>query len=194
MSSYEDPFGSPAPESTPSSPIEPTQDEKAAEKTAKKTPAKPRSAGIAMAGRPVHLEEFDTPSDFPGWPKGNQDDEYIPYVQEADYTDLSLLNRDINRTRAMSFRVKNALAEARREEVEAGDKYRKALNRQLIGLSGGTAEQRKAIAEVFTEDLNTQYLIAQNIVKEQTSLSYTISRDLETLKTLADNLRKQMSL
>src|SRR6478735_8938351 len=114
MSSFEDPFGSPAPESTPSSPNEPPQDEKTEEKPAKKAPAKSRSAGVAMAGRPINLEEFDTPNDFPGWPKGNQDDEYIPYVQEADYTDLSLLNRDINRTRAMSFRVKNALAEARR--------------------------------------------------------------------------------
>lgn len=194
MASYEDPFGSPAPEPTPSAPIEPTQDEKPEEKPAKKAPAKPRSAGVALAGRPVTLEEFDTPKSFPSWPTSNTDDEYIPYVQESDYTDLSLLNRDINRTRAMSFRVKNAVAEARREEVEAADRYRKALNRQLIGLSGGTAEQRKAIAEVLTEDLNTAYLVAETIVKEQISLSYTISRDLETLKTLADNLRKQMSI
>lgn len=194
MSSYEDPFGSPDTEPTPSSSNEQPQDEKTEEKPAKKAPAKPRSAGVALAGRPVTLEEFDTPKSFPNWPNANTDDEYIPYVQESDYTDLSLLNRDINRTRAMSFRVKNAVAEARREEVEAGDRYRKALNRQLIGLSGGTAEQRKAIAEVFTEDLNTQYLVAETIVKEQISLSYTISRDLETLKTLADNLRKQMSI
>lgn len=191
MSSYEDPFGSPDSESTPS---EPPQDEKTEEKPAKKAPAKPRSAGVALAGRPVTLEEFDTPKAFPNWPTATPDDEYIPYVQESDYTDLSLLNRDINRTRAMSFRVKNAVAEARRVEVEAADRYRKALNRQLIGLSGGTAEQRKAIAEVLTEDLNTQYLVAEAMVKEQVSLSYTVSRDLETLKTLADNLRKQMSL
>lgn len=194
MSSYEDPFGSPDSESTPSSPSEPLQDEKTEDKPAKKAPAKPRSAGVALAGRPVTLEEFDTPKAFPNWPTASPDDEYIPYVQEADYTDLSLLNRDINRTRAMSFRVKNAVAEARRVEVEAADRYRKALNRQLIGLSGGTAEQRKAIAEVLTEDLNTQYLVAEAMVKEQVSLSYTVSRDLETLKTLADNLRKQMSL
>lgn len=194
MSSYEDPFGSPDTEPTPSSSNEQPQDDKTGEKPAKKAPAKPRSAGVALAGRPVTLEEFDTPKAFPSWPNANVDDEYIPYVQESDYTDLSLLNRDINRTRAMSFRVKNAVAEARREEVEAGDRYRKALNRQLIGLSGGTAEQRKAIAEVLTEDLNTEYLVAETIVKEQISLSYTISRDLETLKTLADNLRKQMSI
>lgn len=194
MSSYEDPFGSPDSESTPSSPSEPLQDEKTEDKPAKKAPAKPRSAGVALAGRPVTLEEFDTPKAFPNWPTATPDDEYIPYVQESDYTDLSLLNRDINRTRAMSFRVKNAVAEARRVEVEAADRYRKALNRQLIGLSGGTAEQRKAIAEVLTEDLNTQYLVAEAMVKEQVSLSYTVSRDLETLKTLADNLRKQMSL
>lgn len=194
MSSYEDPFGSPDSESTPSSPSEPLQDEKTEDKPAKKAPAKPRSAGVALAGRPVTLEEFDTPKAFPNWPTASPDDDYIPYVQESDYTDLSLLNRDINRTRAMSFRVKNAVAEARRVEVEAADRYRKALNRQLIGLSGGTAEQRKAIAEVLTEDLNTQYLVAEAMVKEQVSLSYTVSRDLETLKTLADNLRKQMSL
>lgn len=158
-----------------------------------KKPAGRKRLGVALAGNPVSLEDFDTPAPFPSWPVGIPDDTYIPQ-EEADYQDLAVINRDINRARAMSFRVKNRLALARHIETEVGDKYRKAYNRQMIGLSGGNEAQRKAIAEVNTEHIYSDFLVAQSVVKDLTNLSYTVSRDLDTLKTLSDNLRKQMSI
>ncbi|MBC9704524.1 MAG: hypothetical protein H9W81_06025 [Enterococcus sp.] len=105
-----------------------------------------------------------------------------------------MLNRQINRTRAMVFRIKNRLQDARHEEAEASDIYRRALNRQMVGLSGGTVDKRKAIAEIATEDLYTNVVVAEAVVKDLVNQSYTLSRDLDALKTLADNLRKQMSI
>lgn len=201
-----DPFGmendQPAPEKKEAEPKVETSEETPAEeptpkrRAAKASPAKEepkRSSGIAYGGRPLDID-LDAPSSaFPSWPQGTQDDLYCP-DEEVDYTDLSALNRDINRTRSMIFRVKNRLQEARRAEAEASDRYRRAFNKQMIGLSGGTAEKRKAIAEFATEDIYSDYLVAQTVVKDLTNLSYTMSRELDTLKTLSDNLRKQMSI
>lgn len=170
--------------------------EPAKKPVAEKKPAaekKPRSVGVAINGRPVDVNDFSKINAFPSWPQGNRDDQYIP-DEEADYSDLSILNRDINRTRSMLFRVKNSLEQARRYEVEATIKHRQAYNRALVGMSGGTESIRKAIAEIQTEDEYTVLMIAQNMVKEQTSMSYNVSRELETLKTLSDNLRRQMSI
>lgn len=189
----DDPFGEPEETNTP----EESKAEPVKEKT--KAPAKevkekaPRSSGVALRGRLVDMSEYEREAPFPGWPALNRDDAFIPN-EEVDYSDLSTLNRDINRTRSMLFRVKNELANARREEVQAAIAYRQAYNRAFLGLSGGTEAIRKTMAEVMTEELYSDLMIAQNIVKEQTSLSYNVSKELDTLKTLSDNLRKQMSI
>ena len=193
QSIIDDPFGEPEEAKTPEEPKAEPVKEKA------KAPAKevkektPRSSGVALRGSLVNMSDYDKESPFPGWPSFNNDDNYIP-DEEADFTDLSLLNRQINRTRSMLFRVKNELANARRDEVQAAIAYRQAFNRAFLGLSGGTEAIRKTMAEVMTEDLYSELMIAQNIVKEQTSLSYNVSKELDTLKTLSDNLRKQMSI
>lgn len=184
-----DPFGEPEAEKAPDEVK--TAPAKASTKEVKEKA--PRATGVALRGSLVNMADYDTEKQFPGWPSSNRDDMFIP-DEEVDYTDLSTLNRDINRARSMLFRVKNELANSRRLEVEAALAYRQAYNRAFMGLSGGTEAIRKTMAEVMTEDLYTELMIAQNIVKEQTSLSYNVSKDLETLKTLSDNLRKQMSI
>lgn len=199
-----DPFGSvdetPAyPEA--SSPEPSTSTAKTAGKAAKtdeqaeedKKPAARKRSGLAMGGKPIDINDTSEPTPFPSWPTGLPDDAYIPQ-EEADYDDLSKINHDINRARAMSYRVKNRLALARHHETEVGDTYRRAYNRQIISISGGTEAQRKAQAEINTEDIYSEYLVAQAVVKDLTNLSYAVSRDLDTLKTLSDNLRKQMSI
>lgn len=157
-----------------------------------KKPAARRNT-MAYQGKPVGSELPQTNS-FPAWPQHkHRDDEFHP-DEELDFSDLSDLNREINRARARSYRVKDGLADARREETEAQEEYRKAYNRALVGISGGSAETRKAMAEIATEDLYSNMLIKQTIAKELTNLSYTVSRDLDTLKTISDNLRKQLSI
>lgn len=153
---------------------------------------KAQKAKVALGGRFVDTEELLKEKPLPSWPQPTADDEYIP--EEVDYYDLRTLNRQINASRTLSFRTKNRLADARIHEAETGERYRRAYNKQMVALSGGTAEQRKAIAEVSTEDLYSEFIVAQTVVKNLTSLSYAVSKDLDTLKSLSDNMRKQMSL
>lgn len=189
----DDPFGEPEePKASEEPKAEPVKEK--AKAPAKEVKEKaPRSSGVALQGKLVDMTAYEKEAPFPGWPNYNRDDMFIPN-EEVDYSDLSTLNRDINRTRSMLFRVKNELANARRDEVQAAIAYRQAYNRAFLGLSGGTEAIRKTMAEVMTEDLYSELMIAQNIVKEQTSLSYNVSKELDTLKTLSDNLRKQMSI
>lgn len=189
----DDPFGEPEePKASEAPKAEPAKEK--AKAPAKEVKEKaPRSSGVALQGKLVDMSTYEKETPFPGWPNYNRDDMFIPN-EEVDYSDLSTLNRDINRTRSMLFRVKNELANARRDEVQAAIAYRQAYNRAFLGLSGGTEAIRKTMAEVMTEELYSDLMIAQNIVKEQTSLSYNVSKELDTLKTLSDNLRKQMSI
>lgn len=189
-----DPFGiSESDQAGDNTPAEKEEPQKPARKKPAEKAEPKASSGIAYGGRPVNIDLNSPNPSSPSWPQDNYDDMYCP-DEEVDYTDLSALNRDINRTRSMVFRVKNRLQVARRAEVEASDRYRRALNMQMIGLSGGTVDKRKAVAELATEDLYTELLVAQTVVKDITNLSYTLSRELDTLKTLSDNLRKQMSI
>lgn len=158
-----------------------------------KKPAAKRGTPIAANGKIINNNDYGDPSPFPEWPNSIGDDQFIP-DEELDFSDLSNLNREINRARSRSFRVKNALTVARREETEAQETYRRSYNRALIGLSGGSVETRKANAEVQTEELYSDVLVSQTVVKELTNLSYTVSRDLDTLKTISDNLRKQLTI
>lgn len=163
-----------------------------------KPEAKPEAKPSGRAGAKVASEgklvNLPPQTEVPSWPaSGAPDDEFMPNEQ-IDFTDLTDLNREINRARARSFRIKNAVAEARREEAEAAERYRRAYNRFLVSLSGGNAEHRKALAEIHTEELFTHKMIAESKVKELVGLSYTVGRDLDTLKVISDNLRKQLSM
>lgn len=192
-----DPFGdtvSPQPEpKQPEVTSEPVVKEDA-EKASTTKPTVKKRGGLAYSGKLVDAPDMNDYNNYERqWPALHNDDIYVP-DEEVDYQDLSSLNREIMRQRSMSFRVKNRLTEARQEETDTSDIYRRAYNRQLLGLSGGTVEVRKAQAEVATEDLYSDFLVAQTVVKDITNLSYTVSRDLDVLKTLSDNLRKQMSI
>lgn len=149
------------------------------------------AAKMASEGKIVNLPE-ETP--VPSWPRSTAPDDSFMPDESLDFTDLTDLNREINRARARSFRIKNALADARRLEAEETERYRRAYNRILVGISGGNAEHRKAMAEIQTEELYTKRMIAESTVKELVNLSYAVSRDLDTLKVISDNLRKQLSM
>lgn len=160
-----------------------------------KAPAKksvPRGQTVAQDGR--ILSSLPPQNDFPMWEENHSPENTFLPDEQFDFTDLSDLNLEINRARARSFRIKNALANARRDETRAAEDYRRAYNRALVSLSGGNAEHRKAMAEIQCEDLYTDKLITEGIVKELVNLSYTVGRDLDTLKTISDNLRKQLSM
>lgn len=147
-------------------------------------------ASMAFRGKPVEID-YNTP-EFPAWGTPYEDN-FTPY-QGSDYRELNQINRDLIRNVQESYRVKNLLNQARRRETEAKENYRREYNRALVGLSGSTAETRKAAAEIQCEELYSEALIASTVVEELKNNSFTIKTSIEVLNTLSNNLRAEMRL
>lgn len=113
---------------------------------------------------------------------------------EVDYQDLESVNRDLTRLRIRLHRVRRGMRVAAREAVEAKLVYHRALRRALVQQTGGSAEMRKASAELLCEDLEADMVIKQQIVEEYSSLFRAIRDDIENAKTIAFNLRSLMNV
>lgn len=162
--------------------------------TPEETPKKPRgSAGLAYAGTPVNLNGAPPMNEHYTWPNETFEDQYIP--QEIDdFTDLNAATKELLRLRVLLHRVRRQLDDARRSEAEAFAAQKNHYNRELILTSGGTEGLRKAYAEIKNEQYMTRLIVAQAVAKEKMELSRTIGKEIEALKTICDNIRKQMSI
>lgn len=163
------------------------------EKEEKQREERQRAASVAYNGRPVNLDSI-TSATMPSFPE-NQDPafQYFPDA-EVDYSDLSTLNRDINRSRYRLFRANAALKEAQRKEAEAEFEYRRAHARVMAGLSGGSEKQRQAIADLQVEQEWADWMVAKQVSKEYESLLRQIRVDLDSLAGISHNVRAQISI
>jgi hypothetical protein len=150
-----------------------------------------RTRGIASGGAPVSVP--DRPGQ-PVWPGGESaDEQYVP-DEAFDASDLHLVNRELNRCRARLFRVSGALRAAQRAAAEADLQYRRELRRALVTVSGGTAESRKAVAELQCEPFENEQVIAQQVVEEWKKRAMDARDDLKAVENLSHNVRAQMDI
>ena len=147
---------------------------------------------IAQDGRKVDIDFENVPPLPPLPTRYSSQDEFMP--SEMDFTELSEINHALNQSRRRAFLIKNDLVNARRYETEISDLYRRHYNRALVSLSGGTVETRRITAELQVEELYSKMMIARHAVEEIKNLSYAVNKDIDILKVLSDNIRKQMSL
>ena len=130
-------------------------------------------------------QTFQAAAKFPAWPSSTEED----IEDTIDYSDLEALNRDLNRLRIRTNRVRLGLKKAARESAEAKTNYSRAYRRALVKQSGGSAEARKAFAEILCEELESDMVIKNQIESEYTTLFRSIRDDVENAKTVAYNLR-----
>lgn len=159
------------------------------------------TAGVTFGGEAVDTKEFlqDQSNYTYDWPSREMINP-TPEINAGDvesffdYQNFSSLNRAINNRRYHHMRASEILNKAKRLETEAQTAYKSAYNRAILNASGGTDQHRKALAELSTETLYNNWKVAETVVSEVTNTYYTIGRDLEVLRTLSDNFRKQMNL
>lgn len=163
------------------------------EKEERQREERQRAAAVAYNGRPVDLNRIPS-AHMPPFP-GDQDPnfQYFPEA-EIDYSDLSVLNRDINRARYRLFRANAALKEAQRKEAEAEFEYRRAHARVMAGLSGGSEKQRQAIADLKVEQEWADWMVAKQVAKEYESLLRQLRVDLDSLAGISHNVRAQINI
>lgn len=166
------------------------------EKGTTKEESAPKRQAVALNGKILKPSEIPAPPRF-NWGPSTHDHDYFAQNAEVEYDDynsMEELNKALNRTRIRIFNAKKHLDACRAGLVEAKTRYRQAYNRAFVGLSGGTEKVRAAYAELAVEEEYSQYLIAEAKFEELKNLSYTLAREVDALKTLADNMRKQLSL
>lgn len=131
---------------------------------------------------------------LPRWADPSPQDDGDGADGDVDYSDLAALNRDLLRLRVRMNRIRRAMRDAARESVEAKLAYQRALRRALVQQSGGSAETRKAAAELMCEDLEAEMVMKAQVAEEYTTLFRSVRDDIENAKVVAYNLRALSNL
>lgn len=161
------------------------------ESAEKKKASPARGASMASGGQPVEVPGAAPAA--PEWPDARTDDEvYVP--EEFDATDLAEVNRELNRARARLFRVSAELKRVQRYMAEAQCDYDRQMRRELVAITGGTAETRKAMAEIRCEPLENRIVVGKQIVEEWKKRSTDCRDDLKAVENIAHNARAQMDV
>lgn len=168
------------------------QPDSSAQTTAPAEPeSKGRARGMAVNGKTADLP---APPPRPTWPGAvSADDDYVP-DEQFDAHDLSDVNRELNRCRSRLFRISQALKGAQRNLADAELAYNRAYRRALIAVSGGSAETRKAYAEVQCEQFENDLAVARQVVEELKKRSMDARDDLKAVENLSHNVRAQMDI
>lgn len=150
-----------------------------------------RSAPVALGGKRFDPDNLPNDNAFPEYP--DDEDDYV-VEDDVDYIDVSSLNRQINRARSALFKATRRLKYAQRVEAEAKFNYKRAYNRTLAGLTGGSEKQRLATADLTTESLYSEVIIAERLSEEALNVLRAIRAELDALAGLSHNIRAQMQL
>jgi hypothetical protein len=181
---YDDPFGdapvSPAP--TPALPPEPVAE------VATEVPGEvivPRGGPIANGRR----EPIAPAGPLPVWDDPSYQDVNDGADGDIDYSDLYAINKDLQKLRIQMNRIRRQMREAGRQALDSKLAYQRAMRRALIQQTGGSAETRKAAAELQCEALETEMVTKGQIVDELNTRFRSVRDDIENAKVVAYNLR-----
>ena len=113
---------------------------------------------------------------------------------DIDYTDLANVTKSIIDLRIRLHQVRKELTVAKRMALKAKYNYEQQKKRIWIGITGGSDKSREAAAELMTESLQGDYLVASAVADEIMQHSRDIRTELDALKEISNNLRRQIDL
>lgn len=114
--------------------------------------------------------------------------------QITDYEDLQQLSGAINAARVALFRVTEQINKYERKEKEAKLRYERAYRRAYLESVEKTEAQKKMRAELACENLENDYIVAEQLKNELSRMSYSLRLELQTLQAVGNNLRQQMKM
>lgn len=156
-----------------------------------------KTTGLALDGKAVKVDDFsEKPTSLPRAgtvTKLSVWEDYTP-GSDIDYTDLQAVNSELSQLRLRLHEVRIALKNVERDVVAYKYAYEAQKKRYMVRLSGGSATEREAMAELLCEDLYTSFLVTQTVAKEISQHSRDMRNDLDALKEISNNLRRQIDL
>ena len=154
-----------------------------------------KTVGLALNGQQINLDSIQK-HNLPA-PRSitisSEYEEFEPSL-DVDYSDLSSVNRELSQLRLRLHRVRKELKEAERQAVRLKYAYEQEKKRYWIGISGGSDKSREAMAELLSEEAYSKQLVASVVAKEIMQHSRDIRTELDTLKEISNNLRRQIDL
>lgn len=158
----------------------------------------PSSSGVKIpAGGPIYggkRTEIPMSQELPDWEGTEIQDWQDGADGSIDYSDLVALNKDLQRLRVRMAKIRREMRRSAREATEAKLKYQRSLRRALVQQTGGSAESRKASAELLCEELEADMVMKSQVADEYNTLFRSVRDDVENAKVVAYNLRALMSL
>jgi len=155
-----------------------------------------KTTGLAMNGQAVTTDQFDKTTPLPQ-PKDvsivSQYERYQP-SEDIDYSDLAAVNAELIALRIRSNRIRMEVKQAERQALKAKYIYESQKKRVLISLSGGSAGEREAMAELLCEEAYGDFLVTAMVAREITQHNRDLRTDLETLREISNNLRRLIDL
>lgn len=154
------------------------------------------SVKIAYLGKPINIEDIKVEKPLPQASKISIESKHRAYEPDisVDLTDLKQVNSEIAKLRIRLHQIRKELETASRIAAKAQYEYEQKKKRILIGLSGGSDKQREAIAELMTEELLGNSIVAKTVAAEINQHSRDVRTELDALKEISNNLRKQIDL
>lgn len=176
-----------------------------------------KTIGLSYEGRPLKLE--DIPESSMNMPRPSEVTEvdprrtlnYKPPVpknynldieeqmteggyREVDYQNLVHVNLEIISLMKRMHSVREDMRAAERAVIKTRIAYDQSLRRELIKVSGATEKVRQAFAEIQCEELYKNWQIAVQIMKELQQFSKDVRTELDALKEISNNLRRQIDI
>lgn len=199
---HDDPFGDnftaapaaasplPAQGTTPPAPVAPAAAPAPVSSDGEGEVQVPRGGPVAGGRR----EPIAPSKPLPAWEDPSFQDMNDGADGDIDYSDLAALNRDLQRLRVRTNRVRREMRRAQRDAIEAKLSYQRSLRRALVQQTGGSAESRKASAELLCEELEADMTMKQQVADEYSTLFRSVRDDVENAKVVAYNLRAIQSI
>jgi predicted RNase H-like nuclease (RuvC/YqgF family) len=114
--------------------------------------------------------------------------------QIADYEDLEALGHAITAARIALFTLTEKINEYERKEREAKVRYDRAFRRAYLESIEKTESQKRMRAELTCENLENEYIAADQLKSELVRMSHSLRLELQTLQTVGNNIRQQMKM
>lgn len=110
----------------------------------------------------------------------------------SDYADFEALDNTTIKARKALFILTDRLNQAERRAVQARKAYERQYRREYLASTEKTQEARNMRAALKCEELENECLKYEQVKKELERLSFVLKSEVQTLNTVAHNLRAQL--
>lgn len=116
------------------------------------------------------------------------------YENAVDFETMEEVNRAIGEAKIALFEANNKLSryEAKLAVAETG--YKRAWRREYLSSGQKTDAARKTEADVNCEELEDEVIVHKQVREDLKRLAYALRIEMQSLQTVASNIRQQLNL